>query len=86
MAELEYYSNIEYIAGWYYNQFPKFYNVECYRILSDFSQHPEKYLGVEESKESSNPADDVVELEDIVMSEDKNTSKKRGINEISSTF
>jgi hypothetical protein len=77
MSELEYYSNIEYTAGWYYNQFPKFYNIECYRILADFSNNPERYLGVEEVKESEVVLD---------MEEDKNPSNKRGIDQISSAF
>ena len=50
--ELELYSTIEYTPGWYYTRFPGFYNVECYRILSDYSLNSEKYTGVEESKDS----------------------------------
>ena len=50
--ELELYSTIEYTPGWYYTRFPGFYNVECYRILSDYSLNSEKYTGIEESKES----------------------------------
>jgi hypothetical protein len=38
--ELELYSTIEYTPGWYYNKYPKFWNVECYKILSDYSNHP----------------------------------------------
>jgi len=55
--------------------------VECYRILSDFSNNPEKYLGTPESKESD-PTDDVIELTDIAMEEDKNASKKRRISDL----
>ena len=52
--ELELYSTIEYTAGWYYRNFPGFYNIECYKILADYSHNPSKYIresGVEESKE-----------------------------------
>jgi hypothetical protein len=48
------FQNIEYTPAWYYKHFPGFYNVECYNILADYSQHPEKYTkdgeGVEETK------------------------------------
>ena len=52
--ELELYSTIEYTAGWYYRNFPGFYNIECYKILADYSHNPNKYIledGIEESKE-----------------------------------
>ena len=52
--ELELYSTIEYTAGWYYRNFPGFYNIDCYKILADYSHNPSKYIvdgGVEESKE-----------------------------------
>ena len=54
-------ATIEYTPAWYYKHFPGFYNVECYNILADYSEHPEKYTvdenvlhdeGVEESKNS----------------------------------
>ena len=52
--DLDLYSTIEYTPGWYYRNYPGFYNIECYKILADYSQHPEKYRlndeGVEESK------------------------------------
>ena len=53
--DLETFATIEYTPAWYYKNFPGFYNVECYNILADYSQHPEKYSkledeGVEESK------------------------------------
>ena len=53
MEDLSLYSTIEYTPGWYYTHFPGFYNIECYKILSDFSNHPEKYCdnGTEESKD-----------------------------------
>ena len=54
--ELELYSNIEYTAGWYYQNYPGFYNIECYKILADYSHNPSKYVsesGVEESKEQN---------------------------------
>ena len=52
--ELELYSNIEYTAGWYYRNLPGFYNIDCYKILADYSENPNKYRldgGEEESKE-----------------------------------
>jgi hypothetical protein len=47
--------------------------VECYKIFADFSNNPDKYQG---------------ETEDTPMDEDqdKNTSKKRSISEISIAF
>ena len=51
--ELDLYSNIEYTAAWYYRNFPGFYNIDCYKILADFSQNPYKHKidsRVEESK------------------------------------
>ena len=53
MDDLELYSTIEYTPGWYYKHFPGFYNIECYKILADYSQNPDKYQieeGVEEQK------------------------------------
>ena len=54
IMELELYSNIEYTAGWVYQNFPGFYNIDCYKILADYSQNPSKYrtVGVEESQET----------------------------------
>ena len=52
--ELKLYSTIEYTAGWYYRNYPGFYNTKCYKILVDYSHNPKKYVieeGVEESKE-----------------------------------
>ena len=52
--ELELYSTIEYTPGWYYRNFPGFYNIDCYKILANYSHNPSKYVsesGVEESKE-----------------------------------
>ena len=80
MSELDYYSNIEYTAGWYYNQFPKFYNVECYKILADFSNNPEKYIHTKAFGDCD-PTEDVIDLREVMM-EDKNPSKKRSISEI----
>ena len=48
--------------------------------MADFSNNPEKYLGVEETKDH-----EIIDLTDVVM-EDKNPSKKRSISEISSHF
>ena len=55
--EVDLYSTIEYTPGWYYSKYPGFWNVHCYKILSDYSFHPEKYTtlpeeGVEETKTS----------------------------------
>ena len=50
--ELKLYSTIEYTVGWYYWSYPGFYNIECYKILADYSQNTTKYTlrCVEESK------------------------------------
>jgi hypothetical protein len=37
-GELCAFSNIMYTPAWYYKQFPGFYNVECYKILANWSQ------------------------------------------------
>ena len=60
MEDLSLYSTIEYTPGWYYTHFPGFYNIECYKILSDFSNHPEKYCdnGTEESKDNDSCEDE----------------------------
>ena len=58
--ELELYSTIEYTAGWYYRNFPGFYNIDCYKILADYSHNPSKYTlecGVEECKEEQEQED-----------------------------
>jgi hypothetical protein len=64
------YSTIRYSPGWYYQRWPGFYNYDCYRVLADFSMHPEKYLGVEESKEN-----DMMEC-DTDESVNKNSKRK----------
>jgi hypothetical protein len=46
------YSTIPYTPGWYYNKFPGFWNVECYKVLSDFSNNPEKYQQQESDEQS----------------------------------
>ena len=61
-------------AEWYFKRWPGFYNDECYRILADYTAHPEKYLskqedlstGVEETKENIEEMD----------SENKNRKRK----------
>ena len=40
----ELFANIEYTAAWYYKHFPGFYNMECYNILANSSQNPQKYV------------------------------------------
>ena len=58
------FGNIEYTPAWYYKHFPGFYNIECYNILADYSNHPEKYVtddgGVEEEK-TDEPCDNSAE-------------------------
>jgi len=69
--ELELYSTIEYTAGWYYRNFPGFCNIDCYKILADYSHNPSKYIlesGVEESKG--------VEDQDFTEEEQERTNKK----------
>ena len=51
MDDLALYSTITYSPGWYYKKWPGFYNMECYKVLAHYSEHPEAYQGVEESKE-----------------------------------
>lgn len=58
---------IPYSAEWYYKLYPGFYNEECYKIMADYSAHPEKYKfrefpeveGIEETKDNANPELDV---------------------------
>ena len=63
-SELCSFSNIMYTPAWYYQRFPGFYNVECYKILANWKEGvrtEEQYLedllldptdeGVEEMKE-----------------------------------
>jgi hypothetical protein len=84
MEELYYYSNIEYTPGWYYTKYPKFWNIDCYRILADYSNNPEKYKGREETKD----CEPMCDPEDIHLIEDsnKNISKKRDITSISESI
>lgn len=60
--ELELYSTIEYTPGWYYTKYPKFYNIDCYKILSDYSHNPDRYTG-----ENNEPVDGVEETKDSCM-------------------
>ena len=64
---METFATIEYTPVWYYRHFPGFYNVECYNIFADYSQHPEKYTkddeGVEETK-------NIEESEHVITSEE----------------
>ena len=65
--ELELYSTIEYTPGWYYRNFPGFYNIDCYKILADYSHNPGKYTlvsGVEESKEQEERITKKITLDD----------------------
>ena len=36
--DLASFANIRYTPAWYYKHFPGFYNVECYKILSNWTQ------------------------------------------------
>jgi hypothetical protein len=77
------YSTIEYSPGWYYKKWPGFYNEECYKILSEYSHHPERFdptfeameEGVEETK-----GEDPQETEDP-LAEDQPVLKKIKIEE-----
>ena len=74
--DLETFATIEYTPAWYYKQFPGFYNVECYNILADYSQHPEKYAkdeGVEETKS-------IEENENTVIIEQKTDEPNEHVN------
>jgi hypothetical protein len=74
--ETELYSTLEYSPGWYYKKWPGFYNVECYKILSEYSYHPEHFdpavsmeegvlekreEGVEEMKGDQTPEEQTIE-------------------------
>ena len=71
MEDLDLYSTIEYSPGWYYKKWPGFYNMECYKVLSHYSLHPELYHGVEESKNS------MVDTEDTEEQSQQNKKCKR---------
>lgn len=80
--ELELYSTIEYTPGWYYTKYPKFWNVECYKVMSDYSHNPEKYAkendnlpedGVEETKDCCM---DLLDIEEEVSNEDCHKRKR----------
>ena len=83
--ESDLYSTIEYSPGWYYQKFPGFWNVECYKILSEYSFHPEKYApleqvkeeGIEETKSNGN---DVLEPEEQNEHLEQNKAKKRKLD------
>ena len=70
--EIELYSTIEYTPGWYYAKYPKFYSVECYKILADYSHHPEKYR-------SDGHLDDIVleEMDDGYTEEEKESEPNK---------
>ena len=73
------FASIEYTPAWYYRHFPgfEFYNVECYNILADYSQHPEKYTkdnkGVKETK-------NIEESEHAITSEECNDEADEHVN------
>jgi hypothetical protein len=50
-AELCSFSNIHYTPAWYYQKFPGFFNVECYRILANWQNgvRTEEQIKLEES-------------------------------------
>ena len=74
---METFATIEYTPAWYYRHFPGFYNVECYNILANYSQYPEKYTtndkGVEESK-------NIEESEHFITSEESNDEADEHVN------
>ena len=73
--ETELYSTLDYSPGWYYKKWPGFYNVDCYKILSEYSYHPERFDpavsmekedgieegGVEETKGDPAPEEQLIE-------------------------
>ena len=79
---LDLYTTIEYSPGWYYQKFPGFWNLECYKILSDYSMHPEKYTdpGVEEEKTLETIPEQQQEEEEVHESK-----KRKVITEIRDT-
>jgi len=75
------FQNIEYTPAWYYTNFPGFYNVECYNILADYSQHPEKYMkeqdeGVEETKINEDSSNVCTSAESNDDEADEHVNKK----------
>jgi hypothetical protein len=70
-SELCSFANIKYTPAWYYQQFPGFYNVECYKILANWKggvRSEEQYLMDLERQCKEN-----MEIE----GEDNNENKKR---------
>ena len=61
------YSTIEYSPGWYYVRYPGFWNIECYRILSEYSHHPEKY--VTDIEQEDQPVQEDEDLEVLTMND-----------------
>ena len=79
--DLETFASIQYTPAWYYKNFPGFYNVECYNILADYSQHPEKYTkpedeGVEESKSNEDSSNIYTSTESNDDEVDEHVNKK----------
>jgi hypothetical protein len=66
--ETELYSTIEYTPGWYYTKYPKFWNIDCYKVLSDYSNNPEKYM---KDEDRIDPVKDKEEQEDSGVEEQK---------------
>lgn len=83
--ELELYSTIEYTPGWYYTKYPKFYNIDCYKILSDYSHNPDRYTkenndgldGIEETKDCCM---DLIDIEVEVSEENEECHKRKRLS------
>ena len=74
---METFANIEYTPAWYYRHFPGFYNVECYNILADYSQHPKKYTKDDEGVEETQ---NVKESEHFITLEESNDEANEHVN------
>jgi hypothetical protein len=78
-AELHLYSTLPYTPGWYYTKFPGFWNTECYRILSDFSNNPDKYKVEEEQPVQD---EDMQLCQGEEQSGNKNSKRKHSMCEV----
>jgi hypothetical protein len=77
-AELHLYSTLPYTPGWYYTKFPGFWNTECYKILSDYSNNPEKY----KTEEEQPVQDEDVQMFQEEESGNKNSKRKHSMCEV----
>jgi hypothetical protein len=74
-AELCSFKNIPLTPAWYYDRFPGFYNVECYRILANWTGgvRSEEQIKEEEEEVMKFSADGVEEEKE---NHDKNKKRK----------